>query len=866
MLDKVADTQIKGMGFNTGVEAGTKVQNSGQHLAKIVATAIGTKRSLDNEQAEVDRLDTKSSTLAFNDLKIGYQKAWNEYDFADATNPSSSELMDFHEKIRGEQSELKAMLIPEHAQAYDLFHAGKDGDIKNVISGEAKLGAKNLMATSIMGLSTVDEVNELNEALNGMAGTTTENLKVYTDQIEGYLDSNVLDGLTSKQIAEKFPLLLDIKDPTIGSKIRKHILKLEQTELATIGLNDGESLETVATKNKLTREETKKLATTEIDKYVGSDNPDDVKYGIEMANHHGIKVKTLDNLAEKIVSTIESDTAAAVAYFKQYEDTKEFYTYPDKAEESLNAFNIVGSMYGLDLTNEEDLKTAYVKIVQANAPDAPKFKTPTDKEILDYADPLFSNSKGNYGESKFSYVAPRVRELMKYTSGDMEKAMDLAEAEWDSFDNNASPDNWGWFDDTPLAMFAKDSDEVTLAKEQFSLNTDADSVDLKYAGGNQWAMTVIDDDGREQTMFRSSKQMKAAIKERQIFKDGLETLDAVASKKKLGNSLREKQITKDAKEVKTFIGNQTKALEEKLGEKLSSIQKTELEKEVVEVLKNEVRKADLKEKGGFAYDSESSTVTFSFGQVVEDIFNTVMGVELPKNEEIIDVAGEEDMKGNPEPLKENMVYTASNEEIMSSILDSELGSNEFVEGKLHAGQETITASKPNGELNTTNYGVVIDDFPKKKGESDKDHAIRYYDKKVRPALANVKGIETASKEVIMGLSKLVWNKGNIVKNLDLNDSKKTISTLLDVTTTSGKHSNGVINRSIADYAMIAGELGLPKVSYVRTTKAVGGKYRIQYLDANQNVIHDDARKAPTAKGSRIKAGKTYNVIDNNITI
>lgn len=239
----------------------------------------------------------------------------------------------------------------------------------------------------------------------------------------------------------------------------------------------------------------------------------------------------------------------------------------------------------------------------------------------------------------------------------------------------------------------------------------------------------------------------------------------------------------------------------------------------------------------------------------------------------------EDMKGNPQRVEthtqeeikaagaeKNMVYSASNDEIMNAILESELGSNEFVEGKLHAGQETITSAKPDGELNTTNYGVVITNFPKKDGESDKAHAQRYYDEKVKPALDNVNGIETVSNDVIVGLSKLVWNKGNIIKNLDLTDNKKTIKTLLDVTTTKGKHSNGVINRTISDYSLIAKALKLPQVSFVRTTKPVGGKYRVQYLDTNMKIIHDDEKKATTANGSRIKGGKTYSVINNTIKV
>jgi len=212
------------------------------------------------------------------------------------------------------------------------------------------------------------------------------------------------------------------------------------------------------------------------------------------------------------------------------------------------------------------------------------------------------------------------------------------------------------------------------------------------------------------------------------------------------------------------------------------------------------------------------------------------------------------------PILSNLVNN------MEAIRVAEVGDKIFKEGQLHVGQETITPANPKGTKNTTRYGVVITNFPKIGKETDYDHAVRYYTKNVLPAIENVKGIETASENTITALSKLVWNKGNIIKKLDLNDQAGTISTLLDVTTTSGKHSNGVINRTIQDYGQLATELGYPQVAFVETTPPKSGKYRIQYFDKEGKLIHDDARTATTAPGSTIGANKRYIVRNNSIDI
>lgn len=857
---KIADTKIKNIGFNTSVETGTKVE-SGDGLAKLVATTIGAKRSLEQEQNKVEQAETKESNLIFNDLKIDAQRRQNEYDFADRNNPTSSELMDLYEQTIDGQKDLYGMLAEEHRQKYDLYYAGKDGEVNNLIHKEAKVGASTYTEASVQNFRTEEAIDNWVESMDGLVNKK-EIFEIAAKKAESFLETGALDNMTSEQLGAAFPYMDFIKDPAIGTKFKEHVVKLKEKEGIAAMSNSGLNKEAIAAKTGKSIKDIEKEQKLLVNDLWAKG---DTENAIKMSNHNGIRITELDRTPETLKGTIQSNPAAAVDIYKNWLNTRETYNYEDKTVKAMEEYRIVSTLHGLDLTTEDGMQQAAHYIDEANRPDAPKITIPTDKELLDVLDPIGFNTKSNYGENEFAYIAPRTRELLKFTGGDVASALEIAKEEFDSFDGD------GWFDDRPFAMFAKDSDEVNLALEQYSNKANADGVEIKYLGTDKWALTTIDDDGNENTVFKTNAQMKAAIVERKKFKDGLKTLSAVISTKGIDDSLKGKQIKADAKEIKTIIDTKAKELEKQMGEKLNSIQKEQLSKVVVNGLKDRMHEEDLKEKGGIAYNEETKTVTFSFGNFIEDVFYTVMGKEVPNREDQAEIVkGEEIMKNGSKPAKDeldnNMVYTANNEEIMGSILESELGINEFVEGKLHAGQETITKSNPNGELNTTNYGVVVTDFPKKEGETDLAHAKRYYDKKVKPALAKVKGIETASSDVIIGLSKLVWNKGNIIKKLDLTNPEKTVETLLDVTTTKGKHSNGVINRTIGDYSLIAEELKLPEISYVRTTEPKNGRYRIQYLDANMKIIHDDARMASSANGSRIKGGKTYNVVNNNIAI
>lgn len=612
----VRDTNLKNIGFNTSVDTGTRTKG-GEALAGLVAGAIGVKKAIDSSNIEKERLDKQSSTLMFNDLKIGYQESLNAHEFIDRDNPTSEEWNGFLTKVRQEQNDVYGMLIKEHQQAYDLFHAGQDGKTIEYQNKEFQTTAQNLLNQTAMNASTVEEVKKFHE--DGLKrGSVEDSLKNYTDIVEGYLDSGVLKGKTSKEIIEKFPLLKDIKNPKIGAKIRKHILNLEISESVATGVNDGKSIDVLARENGITRQKALEITTKEINTLIGSNDPKKFEKGIEIANHHGIRVKALDLLPEKIMGTIQTAPESAVKFYKQFNDTKDVYNYSKKTEKKLDEFRIVSSMYGLDIGSAEGMQSAAHLIEEANRPDAPKFKVPTDDEIVDAFDPIGPNFMSNMRDDEFAYIAPRVRELMKFTGGDIDKAMGVAINEWDSFDNNAGSSITGSvagiFNETPYGMFAKDRDELQLALQQFSPTTDADDVEISYFGGDKWAIAYTDDDGKEHIAYKSAKELKAAIKERRKFTESLETLDAVVSKKKFGDTLKDKQIKSDVKEVKKVIEEQTKVIEEKIGEKLDSVQKEELKKRVVESLKEQVRKEDQKSRG------LGTGEIFSFSEAVETAY------------------------------------------------------------------------------------------------------------------------------------------------------------------------------------------------------------------------------------------------------
>jgi len=199
--------------------------------------------------------------------------------------------------------------------------------------------------------------------------------------------------------------------------------------------------------------------------------------------------------------------------------------------------------------------------------------------------------------------------------------------------------------------------------------------------------------------------------------------------------------------------------------------------------------------------------------------------------------------------------------IADYLKDRESGSKVFPEGVLHTGQESQTA-------NTTAYGVVAVDYtdkngvskrasmPKKAGETDKQHAIRYYKKRVLPSLQRVDGLENESTDVVNALIAIAWNTGSIGSSFDLNDSKASAGSILDVTTAAGLQSAGVVNRSITDYNSIAVHKGWGEVGYVETvqTDSKGNKFSVDFYSSKGTLLYSDKQQKASHKGSGLLGG------------
>lgn len=126
--------------------------------------------------------------------------------------------------------------------------------------------------------------------------------------------------------------------------------------------------------------------------------------------------------------------------------------------------------------------------------------------------------------------------------------------------------------------------------------------------------------------------------------------------------------------------------------------------------------------------------------------------------------------------------TTSETKVLNAFLEQEAPKDRILtEGYLHEGQE--------GDVpNTTNYGVVLEDFPKKAGESDREHALRYYKEEFKPTVdsLHIKGMTEED------LAPLVWNMGknstavNKMRGKDLSkaaDRHTVFSALLGTITT-----------------------------------------------------------------------------------
>lgn len=141
------------------------------------------------------------------------------------------------------------------------------------------------------------------------------------------------------------------------------------------------------------------------------------------------------------------------------------------------------------------------------------------------------------------------------------------------------------------------------------------------------------------------------------------------------------------------------------------------------------------------------------------------------------------------------------------------GAPSLIEGAIHQGQEQ-------GNAPTTNYGVRIDLYPKLKGESDADHALRFFENEIKPYLSslNIKGIDP------MQFALITWNTGvprSPLKYLDgsnfnlLEDQLYAFSVLVRYihTTENNKKvwSKGLVNARVDDWNTIAKVVNPSKV-------------------------------------------------------
>jgi len=589
---KVADTQIKNIGFNTSVETGTRQHDRGAALGKIVTTALTVKKGMDKQKREQEILDDKSSTLALNDLKIGYQKAKNEYDFIDRDNPTSDEHGGFHIDVRAKQSELYNMLKPEHKQAYDLFHAQQDGKTNDILSAEDMAGAKNLVSQSLPHITSVEYGYELLDSLDGRV-TKPEFFKMVGDRAESYLNTDVLKGMSSEQILELFPIMAEIKDPNIAPKFRKHILNLQREEATIAKAMNGTEFSQAAVGSGLNRAESTKLLATTTSKLIANNM---VGEAIDLANNNNARIAELDTLGKSVFTTMTTNVEDAHEKYKMYLNTKNTYQYDEKTNQDMRAIEVIADVHGLDLTNPEGLESAVhtlTGIKEANV----KYKTVEEDEIISAIDPIGINILRSMSDNEKKYLVPRVNELMKYTGGDIDIASEIAHDEFEAYDD---VDNSGWISDAPYGMIFKNTeldtrdkmiDGVEIIKEFYSASADADTVELEYDGGNRWK--IIKENG--DILIKTVPQLRNSMRMREGFNNGLKSIDGIIEKTDIlhGSRLKDKQILEDSKTMKFEIKKQQKVIEERFGKKLSVKQETELRRRLVPLLKTRMREQDV---------------------------------------------------------------------------------------------------------------------------------------------------------------------------------------------------------------------------------------------------------------------------------
>ena len=221
----------------------------------------------------------------------------------------------------------------------------------------------------------------------------------------------------------------------------------------------------------------------------------------------------------------------------------------------------------------------------------------------------------------------------------------------------------------------------------------------------------------------------------------------------------------------------------------------------------------------------------------------------------------------------NAVTAPKNYPVIVDYLKSlEVNEADDVEGLLHIGQETENEHNNNkkGIANTTRYGViqvdyknaqgkVVKGFPKKKNESDIDHAVRFYKQTFEPQVKAVKGIEKEPQSIVNAVASVAWNLGKIPKNFDLANETKTAGAILDITTTGGKHSNGVINRYMRAYNILSEAKGWAKATSIKTIpdSKDANQFSIEFYDDSGKMLYKDSKVATFAKGSGIRPNYSY---------
>jgi hypothetical protein len=204
-------------------------------------------------------------------------------------------------------------------------------------------------------------------------------------------------------------------------------------------------------------------------------------------------------------------------------------------------------------------------------------------------------------------------------------------------------------------------------------------------------------------------------------------------------------------------------------------------------------------------------------------------------------------------------------DLLSSLADREAPKKNGVpflqEGAIHQGQEE-------GDAPTTNYGVRIDKFPKLENETDREHALRYFNQEFKPFLdkLDIKGVDP------MQFASMTWNTGitnsplKSLNGLDLNKpehQQRAFSNIMEyvhTTESSGKvWSTGLLNARLADWNGIA-EVVNPnkKVTAYQAVKDNDGQTFIFYRLAD-GTGETSVLNKPLSSSSKMQYGKLISV-------